>query len=192
MRAVVRHGWVVLVLGLLLGVSSFGAPVPPSAEPGSLPIGPIGVCQLLDLAGELPLYKDPTMFLSYMAQLQEDPEEGWFLLEKESPLLSPLTGKVGLRRLGDPVEFSDFGLVGRFYELAEPRLQARTGSVKGKQGKRAKVVPVAVCGKGQPYAGTMGFVLLVDLEDALHVERDEDAGMPPSTLKNPIPRLEYK
>jgi hypothetical protein len=135
---------------------------------------------------ELKVFRDPKFFLPYLRWILADPKIGWEKLTKESPLRSTLLGPVSLKILGEPREFKNFGVVARFYELAEPRLKIAEG--EWSQGASEKIVPVQICGDD----GGLGFVLKSDLEKSRTQEEKAGEGMPPSILPNPVPVFREK
>lgn len=145
--------------------------------------GSHAACEEFRFVKELKLFKDPTLFLSNLSVIYQDPATGWESLMHENPLLTTLRGTVHLMKLGPELEFKNFGAIARIYELAEPKLR-----MSESREKHAKIVPVKVCGSNEPYGDTLGFVLVSDLKSA-QIEDQEGASMPPSTLPNPIPKL---
>ncbi len=138
-------------------------------------------CEELVVKRELRVFKDPSLFLPGLALIAEDPKAGWERLMEESPLLTRLTGRVSLMRLGKAREFKNFGAIAKLYEAAEPRLRLRE---KGAAASSARVIPIQICGDG-----SLGFVLESDLKwAALDEKRASEDVMPPSTYPNPVPR----
>jgi len=185
---------VIIAAGLLLLLqhnNAWAIPVLPAnpahpALPGEVSEGD---CEEIPLAGELPIYKDPFLFLPNLSLAMKDPDWQWENLSEEPPLLTTLTGRVRLIRLASPTPFKNFGVISRLYEIAEPRLKPknirRNWEEKGQKNKVAPlIVPIQICGEGA-YGGTFGFVLLADLE--AKPRKRSGFGLPPSTLKNPVP-----
>lgn len=142
------------------------------------------VCEEFVAHKELRVFKDPTLFLPNLALIQADPKVGWYRLLQETPLLTSfLKGRVRLKRLGEPREFKNFGVIARFYELAEPRLRMREVG-EGSLTRAARIVPVQLCGQDN-----LGFVLESDLRRASVDDETAGGGMPPSIYPNPVPEL---
>lgn len=146
-------------------------------------------CEEFQLAKELRVYKDPSIFVGNLGQMYNDPRQGWATLMNETPVLTTLEGTVHLMKLASASEFKNFGVISRLYEFADPRFKARDKSnavLKGKSAARPMVVPVKICGTS--YSDSIGFVFLSDLDKAMQEERDPKV-MPPSVYPNPIPIL---
>ncbi len=153
--------------------------------------GERGSCQEFHLTKKMTVYKDPSLFVGRLGQLIEDPQRGWEDLMSDNPILTTLEGTVLLMKLGSPVEFKNFGLISKFYELVEPRLKLDNGKKTSshstqKPSKGPLVVPVRLCSSA--YSDSLGFVLVSDFEKAL--KDDVPPGvLPPSIYPNPIPKL---
>lgn len=150
-------------------------------------------CEELQLAKELRIYKDPTIFLANLGLIYSNPSQGWAALMEESPLLTTVKGRVQLMRLGPPREFRSFGGISRLYETVDRRLRAVDSPARSKKGREpdgpTMIIPVKVCGGAyDAYKDSLGFVLVADLKQAQQ-DDSEDGQMPPSTLGNPIPKL---
>ena len=140
-------------------------------------------CEEFQLLKELRVYKDPAVLLNNVSIMKVDAETAWDSMADESPVLTQLSGRVQLMRLGPPDAFQNFGAVARAYEAAIPRLKLRSNVDKS-----AMIVPVRICGEHQAYSDSLGFVFLSELTDA-QIDEGQRGRLPPSTLKNPIPRL---
>jgi hypothetical protein len=147
--------------------------------------GAEGACQEFVARHELKVFKDPTLFIPNLGLIQIDPKVGWYRLMQETPLLTVLSGRVSLMRLGEAREFKNFGAIARLYELAEPRLRL-VDPATSLQKTPVKIVPVQVCG-----SGALGFVLESDLKQAKE-NREASVGLPPSVYPNPIPEWKAK
>ncbi len=148
-------------------------------------------CQEVRLFKELKIYKDPTLFLSVMSLIQQDPQAGWEALSRENPLLTTVKGTVQLAQLGPEREFKNFGAIARLYEVADPRFRLRreTGSDgRAHLKKPIAIIPIMLCGENDPYKNTMGFVPVEDFKLA-QVDELSKGEMPPSVYPNPIPKL---
>jgi hypothetical protein len=148
-------------------------------------------CEEFQLARELIIYKDPSLFIGSLGQMYNDPHQGWSELMSETPVLTSLQGTVYLMKLGEPTEFKNFGVISKLYELVEPRLKSHSEDKKSKASQALKserpwVIPVKVCGAS--YGDSLGFVLVSDLKWAQHEERESGA-LPPSIYPNPVPNL---
>lgn len=141
-------------------------------------------CEEMRLSKELKIFKDPTLFLSTLSLIYQDPVAGWDMLMRENPLLTTVKGVVQLMRLGPTREFRNFGAVAKLYEAAEPRLKVASGAL----GKHAPIVPIMLCGDKDAYINSLGFVLEADLKSALS-SSENGAGLPPSIYPNPVPKL---
>ncbi len=148
-------------------------------------------CEEFALKRELPIYKDPSLFLPFVDLLEKDPKAGWEALSKESPLLTTVKGSQHFMRLGPARDFSNFGDIAKIYEVNDRRFIPRWVHFKNEPAKlkNSRIVPVKICGMGAAYTDTLGFILESDLETALKAEAAENAAMPPSTVGNPIPKL---
>jgi len=148
-------------------------------------------CEEFRLVRELTIYKDPSLFIGNLGQMYNDPHQGWTELMNETPVLTTLQGTVHLMKLGEPVEFKNFGIISKLYELVEPRLKPNKESKKSKSahafGKEITwIIPIKICGSA--YGDSLGFVLISDLKWAQHEER-EPGTLPPSIYPNPVPDL---
>lgn len=148
--------------------------------------GSIVGCEEIRLNRELKVYKDPSLFVGNLSLIYTDPELGWEKLMEETPLLTSIAGTVHLVRLGPPRAFKNFGAVAKLYELAEPKFR-----VKKEDGTKVPVVhpmivPIQICGQGEAYTDSLGFVLQTELEEAQRAVF-ENGSMPPSGGRNPIP-----
>jgi hypothetical protein len=172
-----------LVLSLLFTSISFAAQIVPEV--------PHVACEEFQLARELKIYKDPTLFLSNLNLIYTDPQAGWESLMVENPLLTSVKGTVRIMKLGNEREFKNFGAIAKIYELAEPKLKPKAKTVNGQEiEKSTMIIPIKVCGgQNDPYADTLGFVLVSDLKNAQIEEQVEGGSMPPSTSGHPIPKL---
>ena len=82
-------------------------------------------CQEFRLVKELRVYKDPSIFVGNLGQMYNDPHQGWASLMNENPVLTTLEGTIHLMKLGSPMEFKNYGVISRLYELADPRFKAK-------------------------------------------------------------------
>ncbi len=149
-------------------------------------VGSGGQCETFQALRELRVFKDPTLFLPNVQEIQQDPKLGWEKLLKESPLHNSFKGPVRLARVGPVTEFKNFGAIARLYELVEPRLRL-VDLDTGARLKVTRIIPVQVCDQG-----TLGFVLEEDLLRATLKEEFEGEGMPPSVYPNPIPDYQQR
>ncbi len=154
-----------------------------------------GTCEEYRLNRELPVYKDPTIFLSRLKEEYGD-KLGWSGIFSESPLLTTVKGRVNLMRLGPDQPYKSFGFLSKLYGLSDPRLKVSPEAVKNRKGKQLSligetaplIVPVMFCGPSEAYTDTLGFVLKKDLEDAQKARAEaKGSSLPPSTYPNPIP-----
>jgi hypothetical protein len=162
-----------------------------------------GNCEEFLLHQGLPVYKDPTLFLSTLKDEYGD-RLNKTAISSESPLLTTVKGRVQLMRLGPAQPFKNFGFITRLYELADPRLKVRRDQAsepvlaKGKKvapkanDRSPLIVPVLFCGSGDPYSDTLGFVLLSDLQEAQKTRTEAKGTLPPSSFPNPIPEWKGK
>jgi hypothetical protein len=147
-----------------------------------------GKCEEFSLNYDLPVYKDPTIFLSALKDRARERDMGLDSMATESPLLTTVTGKVSFMRLGPEQPFKNFGDIARLYELSDPRIRLRTKP--GSTERAPLIVPVMFCGAtAGAYSDTLGFILLNDLREAQKL-RSAKGSLPPSGYPNPIP--EYK
>lgn len=179
------RGLTLLVVAALLIGSQVGAVQIVTESPNV-------ACEELQLAKELRIYKDPTLFLANLGMIYADPTQGWESLMEESPLLTTVKGRVQVMRLGKAREFRNFGGISRLYESVDPRLKApkkRMGTKGPELLNPTMIIPIKVCGGAyDAYKDSLGFVVATDLRDAQQ-EEYEDGQMPPSTVGNPIPKL---
>lgn len=148
-------------------------------------------CEEFLLKREMKIYKDPSLFMPNLNMLYTDPKAGWAELLKENPLLTTVKGGQRLMRLGPAREFKNFGPVARIYEMNDPRFlpKYQQGKKSQREIKNPMIVPVKICGAGDAYSDSLGFVLEADLKLAQVAEETENSVMPPSTVGNPIPKL---
>lgn len=177
---------------IVLVVAAFGVTSPVVAVQ-IVTESPNVVCEELQLAKELRVYKDPTLFLANLGMIYADPAHGWQTLMEESPLLTTVKGKVQIMRLGKPREFRNFGGISRLYQTMDPRLKAPQRPAAGQKGPQlidpTMIIAVKICGGAyEAYKDSLGFVVASDLREAQQ-EDYEDGQMPPSTVGNPIPKL---
>lgn len=139
-----------------------------------------GVCEEYPLTAELPVYRDPELFLSTMKEDYGDREANWKKRLKESPILTTVRGRVSFQRIGPDQPYKEFSYVSKLYGLHDPRPK---GPVLGPP----LMFPVLFCGASDAYADTPGFILVDDLKRATRPSREAKGGLPPSTYPNPIP-----
>lgn len=182
--------FIAVLLSFWLGTAAFAVEV--VTERGA-------TCEEYRLNRDLPVYKDPTLFLSALKEAGGDREAAWNTLMSESPLITTVKGKVSFMRLGPDQSFKNFGVISRLYELYDPRLKVKVQTEKSATGAKAQtkettplIVPVMFCGSGDAYSDTLGFVLLKDLQEAQKARAEAKAGLPPSTFPNPIPEWKNK
>jgi len=121
-------------------------------------------CRRYFFLHELPIYKDPSLFVEKLNLIYLDPASGWDELMKENPLLTKLHGEVNLMIVGTPRKFENFGAISRLYELADPQF-----SRSKKRNSSPEIVSVKAC--GGEYNDTIGFVLLDDLKGVWTFDR---------------------
>ena len=92
---------------------------------------PHAACEEYVISRELPIYKDPNIFLSNLGLIYSDPKTGWATLMDETPLLTSLRGIVHLMRLAPAREFKNFGAIARIDELADPSFKIARDSARG-------------------------------------------------------------
>jgi hypothetical protein len=131
-------------------------------------------CRMRTFFRPLAIYRDPSLFLGSFAAYVADPARGIDALLRERPLLTMLSGSVYLREVGEPRVFRSFPVIQQMYGDLDRRflsLEAPT------------TIPVVLCGEGDAYRDTLGFVLKADLDKA----EWPDDGLPPSIEPNPVP-----
>ncbi len=126
----------------------------------------------------IPVFKDPTTYLSILNNSFYNPRQAAEELEKADPVLTMVKGMVTLRRLGPPREFNseDFGIITLIYENADSRLK--------KTSKNARIVPVMFCADNSSYSAykdSIGFILEKDFEK----DTFSTQGPPPSVKHIP-------
>ncbi len=175
-------GWGKLVLLLAMSASPAFATNVVSEETGT--------CDEIPLSSDLPVYKDPTLFLSSLKRDHGPRESKLDAMLSESPLLTTVRGRVSFMRLGPDQPFKNFSSIAKLYELTDPHLKVRTEEAKGKANKKDNsplIMPIMFCNPSDAYADTMGFVLVDDLKEAMRARNVKQGGLPPSTYPNPIP-----
>ncbi len=142
-------------------------------------------CRQFHLHQELPIYKDPSLFVGKLSQIYQDPQTGWEELMNENPLLTKMHGDVMLMIIGEPRKFENFGPIAKLYEVADPQFRHR----KTGQSKSPEIVSVKACGgSSDAYNDTIGFVSFEDLKQAQKKENVSNQ-LPPSVYPNPVPKL---
>jgi len=177
-------GWGKWALGMALSASVASAAVVVSEE--------LGRCEESSLNSDLPVYKDPTLFLSTLKVDLGRREANLNSMLSESPLLTTVRGRVSFMRLGPDQPFKNFSSIAKLYELTDPHLKLRTEQAQGTKGKDGQknsplIMPILFCNPHDAYADTMGFILVDDLKEALRARNVKKGSLPPSGYPNPVP-----
>ncbi len=192
-------GKLVGVLGAFAPITAlllFTALVPESAMGVQIVTeNPAVYCEELHLAKPINVYKDPTLFMGNLSLIYSDPQLGWERLMEENPLLTRVQGLVRIMKLGPPRYFRNFGGVAALYEAADPRFRIAPLKPRNMPGLTVspiatgpEIIPIKICGQGDAYTDSLGFVLTADLEAGLPEGMGPGQTMRPSTLGNPIPK----
>jgi hypothetical protein len=131
-------------------------------------------CHMRTFFRPLAIYRDPSLFLGSFAAYVADPARGIDALLRERPLLTMLSGRVSLREVGEARAFRSFPVIQQMYGDLDRRFLSAEAPT---------TVPVVLCGDGDAYRDTLGFVLKADLDKA----EWPDDGLPPSIEPNPVP-----
>ncbi len=196
--SVISRGPMGLGFGLVFGFGMFATSAFALIEKPAVEIvteKPVVYCEEFHLSKPLNIYKDPDLFIRNLALIYSDPQLGWEMLMEENPLLTRVQGTVKLMRLADTRYFRNFGAVAKLYEAADPRFRMTEVPTNpdDPSGETTKVgpeiVPIQICGPGEPYSDFLGFVLTADLE-AVPEMNGLGGRMRPSTKGNPIPKYD--
>lgn len=140
----------------------------------------------VQLRQDLPVYRDPSLFLPNLDLIDSDPLQGWDTLLDEPPLLTTLTGAVCLELLAKPAPFKNFHHLVKLYGIeSTSKASVETESPLEPEKRSPLMIPVKLC--DDTYSDTLGFVFESDLVRA--ETQSSDGSLPPSTLANPIPIL---
>ena len=165
-----RASTLVAVAGFAIGTSTIAALPPVEIVTGRAN----APCRTHTFYRPVPVYRDPSLFLGSFAAYVADPSRGLSQLLRERPLLTKLSGKASLREVGEPRAFRSFPIIQQMYGDVDRRFLSD---------EALRIVSVVLCGEGEPYRDTLGFVLESDLGKAEWPEE----GLPPSIEPNPIP-----